>query len=121
MKYLLVFTLSTFCSINMVCGQILSDPRDAMIQFPEKYSKQVELDLIRACESYANTYETKLRLLTSQQGITLPELISLFGVIQSFFEEIKGHILQYKEAMIDKYLIKPYRFRMWDEIEEMSN
>lgn len=112
---------------NIKRDMLNKDIRKYMTKFPELYAKQIELDLIRAQEYYENNFQSKLRRLLGDEeaGIPITQLVSMIttyvkGAV-GIFKKIKQEMRKFNEGMIDKHLIQPYRFRMWDEIGPNQN
>lgn len=96
--------------------------RRYLITYPDAYSKQVEADLYRAKEYYANTFQKEVTQLTNGQ-ITgaalialLPEVIKYAKLAIELIKQVDSQIKKMNEAILDQYLIDPYRFMSWEEI-----
>ena len=96
--------------------------RKYLVEFPAEYSKQVEADLYRAKEYYANTYQREIAQVTNGEitGVAilvlLPEIIKYSKLAIEVVKKIQAEIKKFNESLLDQYLIEAYRFRMWDEI-----
>lgn len=97
--------------------------RKFLVQYPSKYSKQVEADLFHAKEFYANTFQREVATLTNGQ-ITgagflalLPQVMKYIKLSFGVFNKIKAEIKKFNNGLLDKYLIEKYRFRSWEEIQ----
>lgn len=98
------------------------DKRKYMISYPDSYSKQVEADLYRAKEYYANTFQREITELTDGQ-ITgsalvalLPQMLKYAQLVIQMIKEVDKQIKKMNETVLNNYLIEPYRFQKWDEI-----
>ena len=106
---------------NIKRDMLNKDIRKYMTQFPDLYSKQVEYDLVNAKEFFANTFQKKLREITGEEDpaslmALLPQLIKYSKTAFQLLQNVKARVRKFNEELIDKYLITPYRFRNWDEI-----
>lgn len=107
---------------NIKADLLDKNKRRYLITYPDAYSKQVEADLYRAKEYYANTFQKEVTALTNGQ-ITgaaliamLPEVIKYAKLAIELIRQVDSQIKKMNEAMLDQYLIQPYRFQSWDEI-----
>ena len=96
--------------------------RKYIVQFPTDYSKQIETDLYRAKEYYANTYQREVAQVTNGEisGVAilaiLPDVIKYTKLAFEIVKKIQSEIKKFNEELLNQYLIEAYRFRMWDEI-----
>jgi hypothetical protein len=104
-------------------GDILNKEKNKFIvQFPADYSKQIEADLYRAKEFYANTYQKEISRVTNGElnGFALlallPQVMQYAPVAIDVLKKIKDQINKFNENMLNQYLIQPYHFKTWDEI-----
>lgn len=107
---------------NIKADLMHKEKRKYLIHYPESYSKQVEADLYRAKEYYANTFQKEITELTNGQ-ITgsaliamLPQILKYAQLAIEVMKRVDAEIKKMNEAILDKYLIEPYRFKSWDEI-----
>ena len=107
---------------NIKRDMLIKDKRRYMSEYPNDYSKQVERDLIKAKDFYANTYQRKLRNLTgdAEAGTPLialiPQVIDYVQIAFGLFKQIQEKVRQFNEEMINQYMLEPYRFKSWGEI-----
>jgi len=108
--------------LNIKNDLMHKEKRKYLINYPEAYSKQVEADLYRAKEYYANTFQKEVIQLTNGQ-ITGSALIALMPQILKYTQlaievirRVDGEIKKMNEAILDQHLVEPYRFKHWDEI-----
>jgi len=107
---------------NIKADLMHKEKRKYLIAYPDSYSKQVESDLYRAKEYYANTFQKEITELTNGQ-ITgtallalLPQIIKYAQMAIEAIKRIDSEIKKMNEAILDQYLVEPYRFKHWDEI-----
>jgi hypothetical protein len=108
---------------NIKADLLNKEKRRYLITYPESYSKQVEADLYRAKEYYANTFQKEVTALTNGQ-ITgaalvalLPQVIKYAKLAIELIRQVDSQIKKMNETILDQYLIQPYRFKSWDEIQ----
>ncbi|HEY4655384.1 MAG TPA: hypothetical protein VIH22_12770 [Cyclobacteriaceae bacterium] len=108
---------------NIKADLLNKEKRRYLITYPESYSKQVEADLYRAKEYYANTFQKEVTALTNGQ-ITgaalvalLPQVIKYAKLAIELIRTVDSQIKKMNETILDQYLIQPYRFKSWDEIQ----
>ena len=108
--------------INIKDDLLHKEKRKYLISYPASYSKQIEADLYRAREYYANTYQREVSRVTKGEitGISLlsvlPQLIKYAEAGIGVFRRLQEEIKKFNEALLNKYLIENNRFRTWDEI-----
>jgi hypothetical protein len=96
--------------------------RKFIVQFPDDYARQIEGELNRAKEFYANSYQRQLvqvtdgRITGTPFLLLLPEIIKYGKIAFQLFQSIKSEMKKYNDAMLEEYLIQPYRFRSWNEL-----
>lgn len=108
--------------LNIKKDLMHKEKRKYLISYPEAYSKQVEADLYRAKEYYANTFQKEVVQLTNGQ-ITGSALIALMPQILKYTQlaievirRVDSEIKKMNEAVLDQHLVEPYRFKRWNEI-----
>ena len=107
---------------NIKIDLLHKEKRKYLISYPESYSKQIEADLYRAREFYANTFQKEVSRVTQGEitGVALlallPQLIKFAEAGIGVFKRIQEEIKNFNEQMLNKYLIENNRFRSWDEI-----
>ncbi len=107
---------------NIKADLLNKGKRKFIVLFPDDYSKQVECDLYRAKDFYTANFQKELMEVTGDDGGTssfltlLPALFQYGQAAFDIFQRIKDEIKKYNEAILDKYLINEYRFRLWDEV-----
>jgi hypothetical protein len=108
--------------LNIKADLMHKEKRKYLINYPDAYSKQVEADLYRAKEYYANTFQKEVTQLTNGQ-ITGSALIALLPQILKYtqlaievIKRVDSEIKKMNESILNQYLVEPYRFKHWDEI-----
>ena len=107
---------------NIKIDLLHREKRKYLISYPESYSKQIEADLYRAREFYANTFQKEISRVTQGEitGVALlallPQLIKFAEAGIGIFKRIQEEIKNFNEQMLNQYLIENNRFRSWDEI-----
>ena len=108
--------------LNIKADLMHREKRKYLINYPEAYSKQVHADLYRAKEYYANTFQKEVTQLTNGQ-ITGAALIALLPQIMKYTQlaievirKVDAEVKKMNEAILEKYLVEPYKFKHWDEI-----
>lgn len=107
---------------NIKADLLHKEKRKFVVLFPDDYSKQVECDLYRAKDYYTANFQKELMEVTGDSGgtssfLTLVPVLFQYGQAAfDIFKRIKEEIKKYNEAILDKYLINEYKFRLWDEV-----
>lgn len=108
--------------LNIKADLMHKEKRKYLVNYPDAYSKQVDADLYRAKEYYANTFQKEVIQLTNGQ-ITGSALIALMPQIMKYTQlaievirKVDAEIKKMNEAILDQHLVEPYRFKHWDEI-----
>lgn len=102
----------------------LLDPnkRKLIGKYPDDYAKQLETDLQKARDFYANTYQKEIAEVTEGQ-ITGSGFIALIMQVLNYTKEavgvlnqIKAEIKKFNSDLLDTRLITPYSFKSWETI-----
>jgi hypothetical protein len=108
--------------LNIKTDLMNKEKRKYLITYPEAYSKQVDADLYRAKEYYANTFQKEVVQLTNGQ-ITgaafiamLPQILKYTQLAIEVIKRVDSEIKKMNETILDQHLVEPYRFKHWDEI-----
>lgn len=108
--------------LNIKADLMHKEKRRYLINYPDAYAKQVDADLYRAKEYYANTFQKEVIQLTNGQ-ITGSALLALMPQILKYtqlaievIKKVDAEIKKMNEAILDQHLVEPYRFKHWDEI-----
>ena len=113
---------------NMVLENIKSDFLNSekmkfIAKFPETYSQGMELELYRLSDFYAQNFQQALSDVTgssvygSPLVLILAELIGLTKGLVGHLNELKRQSRLYTEASLNRFLVQPYRFPSWQEIQ----
>lgn len=108
--------------LNIKTDLMHKEKRKYLVNYPDAYSKQVEADLYRAKEYYANTFQKEVTQLTNGQ-ITgtaflalLPQIMKYTQLAIEAIRKVDGEIKKMNESILNQHLVEPYRFKHWDEI-----
>lgn len=108
--------------VNIKNDLLNKQKRKFMFQFPEDYAKQVQADIIRAQEFYEANFQKEIVEVTNGEitGVAflalLPELIGYAKTAFAAYKKIRAEIQKFNEDLLQKHLVEPYTFRLWDEI-----
>lgn len=107
--------------LNIKRDLLDKDRRNILLKVPDAYAKQVELDLYKAKDFYANTYLVELGRFSEVDSFgflrQIEQLINFVNHAIGLFHKIRGEFNQYNEQVIDQYLIDDHRFKYWEEIQ----
>jgi hypothetical protein len=102
----------------------LLDPnkRKLISKYPNEYAKQLETDLQKARDFYANTYQKEIAEVTQGQ-ITGSGFIALLMQVLNYTKEainvlnqFKSEIKKFNAELLDARLLTPYSFKTWENI-----
>ena len=102
----------------------LLDPnkRKLITKYPNEYAKQLETDLQKARDFYANTYQKEIAEVTQGQ-ITGTGFIALMIQVLNYTKEaisvlnqFKAEIKKFNAELLDARLVSPYSFKTWESI-----
>lgn len=108
--------------LNIKNDLLNKQKRKFMVQFPQDYAKQVEADLYRAREFYESNFQKEIIQVTNGEitGVAflalLPEIIGYAKTAFAAYTKIKAEMKKFNDNLLQKQLVEPYTFRMWDEI-----
>jgi hypothetical protein len=108
--------------INIKNDLLNKQKRKFMLQFPDDYAKQVEADLLRAQEFYEANFQKEIVQVTNGEitGFAflalLPEVIGYAKTAFAAYKKIRAEINKFNEDLLQKQLVEPYTFRLWDDI-----
>lgn len=114
-------------NFNQVLYKIKEDllnkkKRKFILQYSDNYSLEIENVLNGAKTFYSNNYQktvtevTDGRITGTPLLLLLPEIIKYGKLAFELFQKIKAEVKKYNDAMFEQYLVQPYRFHSWDEI-----
>jgi hypothetical protein len=107
---------------NIKADLMHKEKRKYLIRYPDAYSKQVEADLYRAKEYYSNTFQKEVTTLTNGQItgnaliMMLPQILKYAKLAVEVIKQVDSEIKKMNDAILEQYLVTPYRFKNWDEI-----
>lgn len=93
-------------------------------EFPKDYARSLELNFKEVSDFYAQNFQQALQDVRNSKedgGIAIAillELVKLAPQVVNHFREMKEVAARYDEAYLDKYLIAPFRFPSWTEIQQ---
>jgi hypothetical protein len=96
--------------------------RKFIVQFSDDYARQIEGELNRAKDFYADSYQRQLvrvtngRITGTPLLVLLPEIIKYGKIAFQIFQSIKAEMKKYNDSMLEEYLILPNRFKSWNEL-----
>jgi hypothetical protein len=96
--------------------------RKFVVSSPDDYATLIEAELNKAKTTYANSYQKAVAEVTNGRVtgmafmLLLPEIIKYGKLAFELFQKIKAEIKKYNDSLFEQYLIEPYRFHSWDEI-----
>lgn len=107
---------------NIKTDLMHKEKRKYLIAYPDAYSKQVEADLYRAKEYYANTFQKEITELTNGQItgaaliVLIPQILKYTQLAIEVIKKVDSEIKKMNENILEQYLVEPYKFKTWDEI-----
>lgn len=93
-------------------------------KFPDDYLKGLELELYQLSDFYAVNFQQPLadaQAVDVDGGavfLIISELIGLTKGLFTYFGQIRQNSRQYNEAYLQQHFYKPYRMRLWDEVNQ---
>lgn len=93
-------------------------------KFPDDYLKGLELELYQLSDFYAVNFQQPLADAQAENVdggavfLIISELIGLTKGLFTYFGQIKQNSRQYNEAYLQQHFYKPYRMRLWDEVNQ---
>lgn len=93
-------------------------------KFPDDYLKGLELELYQLSDFYAVNFQQPLadaQAANVDGGavfLIISELIGLTKGLFTYFGQIRQNARQYNEAYLQQHFYKPYRMRLWDEVNQ---
>ena len=105
-----------------------------ILAYPEDYQKQLELDMYKLSDFYAQNYQQVLAEVTNNQVDGSAVLFAINNLVNSsigIFQLVKSIInyaayrkkiaRQFSETELEKRLIKPHQFPKWNELGVQQN
>jgi hypothetical protein len=96
--------------------------RKYVIDYPDDYALQIEAELNKSKNFYANTYQKAVTEVTGGRItgmaflLLVPEIIKYGKLAFDLFQKIKAEVKKYNDSLFQQYLIDSYRFHSWDEL-----
>lgn len=93
-------------------------------KFPDDYLKGLELELYQLSDFYAVNFQQPLADAQAEDVdggavfLIISELIGLTKGLFTYFGQIRQNSRQYNEAYLQQHFYKPYRMRLWDEVNQ---
>lgn len=103
-------------------------------RYPDDYAKELELDMYKLSDFYANNYQQVLADVTNNQidGVAVLGLIAgildasynIFGLVKNisnFIGKNKARKQYFNEQRLEKVLIKPHLWTAWDKLDGQND
>ncbi len=103
-------------------------------RYPDDYAKELELDMYKLSDFYANNYQQVLADVTNNQidGVAVLGLIAgildasynIFGLVKNisnFVGKNKARKQYFNEQRLEKILIKPHLWTAWDKLDGQND
>ncbi|MEM6316907.1 MAG: hypothetical protein AAF960_04515 [Bacteroidota bacterium] len=103
-------------------------------RYPDDYAKELELDMYKLSDFYANNYQQVLADVTNSQvdGSAVLALIAgvldvsfnIYGLVKNistFVSKNKARKQYFSEQRLEKVLIKPHLWTLWHEMEQQGD
>lgn len=94
-----------------------------IIEFPKDYTRSLELNFRELAQYYAENFQQSLQDVRQSKedgGIVVALFLELFKLVPeviNHFNEMKEIAARYDEAYLDKWLVTPFKFLTWAEIQ----
>lgn len=94
-----------------------------IIEFPKDYTRSLELNFRELAQYYAENFQQPLQDVRQSKedgGIVIALFLELFKLVPeviNHFNEMKEMAARYDEAYLDKWLVTPFKFLTWAEIQ----
>jgi hypothetical protein len=94
-----------------------------IIEFPKDYARSLELNFRELAQYYAENFQQPLQDVRQSKedgGIVVALFLELFKLVPeviNHFNEMKEMAARYDEAYLDKWLVTPFKFLTWAEIQ----
>ena len=94
-----------------------------ILEFPKDYSRSLELNFRELAQYYAENFQQPLQDVRQSKedgGIVIALFMELFKLVPeviSHFNEMKEMVARYDDAYLEKWLISPFKFLTWTEIQ----
>jgi hypothetical protein len=94
-----------------------------ILEFPKDYSRSLELNFRELAQYYAENFQQPLQDVRQSKedgGIVIALFMELFKLVPeviNHFNEMKEMAARYDDAYLEKWLISPFKFLTWTEIQ----
>jgi hypothetical protein len=94
-----------------------------IIEFPKDYARSLELNFRELAQYYAENFQQPLQDVRQSKedgGIVIAIFMELFKLVPeviNHFNEMKEMATRYDDAYLDKWLVTPFKFLTWTEIQ----
>ena len=94
-----------------------------IIEFPKDYARSLELNFRELAQYYAENFQQPLQDVRQSKedgGIVVALFLELFKLVPeviNHFNEMKEMATRYDDAYLDKWLVTPFKFLTWTEIQ----
>jgi hypothetical protein len=94
-----------------------------IIEFPKDYARSLELNFRELAQYYAENFQQPLQDVRQSKedgGIVIAIFMELFKLVPEVidhFNEMKEMATKYDDAYLDKWLVTPFKFLTWTEIQ----
>lgn len=97
-----------------------------ILEFPKDYARSLELNFRELAQYYAENFQQPLQDVRQSKedgGIVIALFMELFKLVPeviNHFNEMKEMANRYDEAYLEKWLVTPFKFLTWTEIQAES-
>lgn len=97
-----------------------------ILEFPKDYARSLELNFRELAQYYAENFQQPLQDVRQSKedgGIVIALFMELFKLVPeviNHFNEMKEMANRYDEAYLEKWLVTPFKFLTWIEIQAES-
>jgi len=109
--------------LDKIKGDFLDNQKLKFItRFPEDYSRGLELDIRELSDFYSQNLQQTLADVTNNQQdgsallLLLMDLVKFSSTAIQHFSKIKQEARRYTDSYLTTHLVKPNRFKTWNEI-----
>lgn len=94
-----------------------------ILEFPKDYSRSLELNFRELAQYYAENFQQPLQDVRQSKedgGIVIALFVELFKLVPeviNHFNEMKEMAARYDDAYLEKWLVTPFKFLTWTEIQ----
>lgn len=96
-------------------------------QFPDSYSKGLELELYKLSDFYRTSFQQTVRDVTGEETFgnpllaLLPQLVMLSSDLIKQMQKVRRESAQFTESYLQEKLVQPNRFLYWQEVGQSNN